>query len=183
MTIRIALLTIGIWVILASSTVQSFQATLLRRSDSAATHTALLIKTVHSMSAIDLAILLLLGGLRALVVRQRRRCERRIDLDASLAETVTVVQAWAARERIALRGDEPDAPSLRLREDAPAGRHGPDLLTDPAAFLPCLGFLACALPVPFGLSALVYPCAGLWGRSCHRRHTTRRRTGGFGHPG
>jgi hypothetical protein len=115
---------IGIWVILAFSTVQSFQATLLCCSDSADTHTALLIKTVYSMSAIDLAILLLLGGLRALLVRQRRY-ERRMDLDASLAETVIVVRTWAARERIALRGDEPDAPSLRLRADAPAGRHGP----------------------------------------------------------
>ena len=41
MKIRIALLTIGIWVILASSTVHSFQATLLRHGDSAATHAAL----------------------------------------------------------------------------------------------------------------------------------------------
>jgi hypothetical protein len=112
-----------------------------------------------------------------------RSGQRRIDLDASLAETVTVVQAWAARKHIALRGDEPDAPTLRLWGDAPAGRHGPDLLTDPAAFLPCLGFLASARLMPFGLSALVYPCAGLWCRSCHRRRATRRRTGGFGHPG
>jgi hypothetical protein len=82
MTIRSALLMIGIWVILAFSTVHSFQATLLRRSDNTDTHTALLIKTAHRMSAIDLAILLLLGGLRALLVRQRRRYERRIDLDA-----------------------------------------------------------------------------------------------------
>ena len=55
-------------------------------------------------------------------MRQRRRYERRIDLDASLTETVTVVQAWAAREHIALRGDEPDAPTLRLWGDAPAGQ-------------------------------------------------------------
>jgi hypothetical protein len=82
-----------------------------------------------------------------------RSGQRRIDLDASLAETVTLVQAWAAREHIALRGDEPDAPTLRLWGDAPAGRHGPGLLTDPAAFLPCLGFLASARLMPFGLSS------------------------------
>jgi hypothetical protein len=38
MTIRSALLMIGIWVILAFSTVHSFQATLLRRSDNTDTH-------------------------------------------------------------------------------------------------------------------------------------------------
>jgi hypothetical protein len=170
MTIRSALLMIGIWVILAFSTVHSFQATLLRRSDNTDTHTALLIKTAHRMSAIDLAILLLLGGLRALLVRQEalravHRPRRVADRDCHRRA------ARAVRERIALRGDEPGAASLRLGGDAPAGRYGPGLLTDPAALLPCLVFLASTLHLAVGLSALVYPCAGLWGRSCHRRPT------------
>jgi hypothetical protein len=124
MTIRSALLMIGIWVILAFSTVHSFQATLLRRSDNTDTHTALLIKTAHRMSAIDLAILLLLGGLRALLVRQEalravHRPRRVADRDCHRRA------ARAVRERIALRGDEPGAASLRLGGDAPAGRYGP----------------------------------------------------------